>query len=170
MADKNKPGAKSGEKNLTEDAKTAPSTGDIALGVASGPAVSGNATSPDEVSESARLGGQTVEKLKAEPEDQEPAARMGKASSKGQMTLTPNDEQLLVGNSYTATLQLDDKFNSDAGDVVTFMHPAGWDVKASVTGHVASGSFLIERARVFNFGFKVNGKTVASASYETRTA
>ena len=86
------------------------------------------------------------------------------------MQLTPNDTELLVGNSYTATLQLSDDVDPETGDIVTFIHPNGWDVKASVTGKVASGTFLIERERQFDFGFKVNGKKVASASYATRTA
>lgn len=162
---KNKPASK-----VKAAVKTADSTGDQVLAEDPGQAVTGDATQPDEVSESARLGGQTVEKLKAEPEDQKPAASLSRSDKGGEMTLTPNHEKLLVGNSYTAEVSLPKGFNEEAGDVATFIHPAGWDVKAAVVGNVASGTFLIERERAFNFGFKVNGKKIASASYETRDA
>jgi hypothetical protein len=91
------------------------------------------------------------------------------AKTSGDLRLTPNDKTLLVGNTYTATLQLPKNFNADI-DTVTFQHPNGWETKASVSAGVASGTFLIEREREFTFGFKVNGKQVTSATYETRTA
>lgn len=100
-----------------------------------------------------------------------PGAKVAaKEPSTNEIRLVPSDAVLLVGNTYTAEVILPDNFSEDLGDVVTFSHPAGWDVKAAVTGKVATGTFLIERARQFDFGFKINGKKVASASYETRDA
>lgn len=107
--------------------------------------------------------------LKTEPDEHEPTPSLSKSGGDGEMRLSPNHTALLVGNSYTAELQLPKDFDADL-DNVTFTHPAGWDVKAAVTSGVASGTFLIERAKQFNFGFKINGKKVASASYETRDA
>lgn len=135
-----------------------------------------SATPPDEVNMSAKLGGQTVEKLKedrsgpAGDDDEEATAsgaprlaRSGKA--KGEMRLNPATGDLLVGNSYTASIPVD---VTDA-DNVTFMHPAGWDVKASISAGMANGTFLVERPRDMRFGFKINGKKVAEATYKVKS-
>jgi hypothetical protein len=79
--------------------------------------------------------------------------------------LDPPTNNPLVGETHTAIYALRDP---DPGDVVTFSHPNGFNVRASVYNGEARGTFLVERPGPLTLGFRVNGKSVAEATFETR--
>lgn len=138
----------------------------------SAPAAAGGSpspTAPDAVNQNAKLGGQTVAELSSPAPELTPAQNElhRKGGADGGMVIDPAADKLLVGNHYTARVALD--FDPGPGDSIMFIHPAGWDVKAAVHGRTAAGSFLVERPREMTFGFRVNGKKIASTSYEVHT-
>ncbi len=131
-----------------------------------GATVGKSPTAPDEVTESAQLGGSTVEEIKeagSTEGDAEPAREVAQDDYGLRVNPRHMNGKLLVGNTYTFSIE------AHGDDDVTFQHPTGREIPAAVTGGRASGTILVERPGTYNVAFKVNGKKVASGQYDTFT-